>query len=82
MTIEIQQPRLEAMIRQRMASGHFLSIEDALLQALESAPLPEMPVRTHRTGADLIAAMQAMPYKDEIEFEHSRPHMPVRDVEF
>lgn len=82
MNIEVHKPRLEALIQQRMASGRFRSVEDALLQALEAAPFPEEEAQPRRTGADLVAAMQAMPYKDEIEFEHYRPHMPVRDVEF
>jgi len=82
MNIEVHQPRLEALIQQRMASGRFQSVEDALVQALESAPLPQEKTQSRRTGADLVAAMQAMPHKDEIEFEHSRRQMPVRDAEF
>ena len=39
--------------------------------------------RTERrlTGADLVAAMQASPYK-EIDLEPARDRLPVRDVEF
>ena len=83
MTIEVQQPRLQALIRQRMASGQFQTVEDALVQALEATPLPRSLHRNPapRTGAALVAAMQAMPHKD-IEFEHSRLPLLVRDVEF
>ncbi len=38
MNIEIHQPRLEALIQQRMASGQFQTVEDLLLQSLETAP--------------------------------------------
>jgi hypothetical protein len=85
MTIEIQDPELEALILDRMQSGAFQSIEDVLLRALKSfAPQPEhgvAPAKTvsGRTGADLVAAFQASPYK-EIDLEPARFPMPVRDV--
>jgi len=37
MTIEIHRPELEALIRERMKTGEFLTIEDALMQALKSS---------------------------------------------
>ncbi len=82
MSIEIHQPEIEALIQQRMASGAFHDVEEVLLYALKSAPAPAVSKQppSRRTGADLIAAMQAMPYKDSIEIEHSRPHLPVSDV--
>ena len=88
MTIEIQGPELEALILERMQLGAFPTIEDALLQALKSAPLPSgqgsagsngAPGRP--TGADLVAAMQASPYKD-LALEPTRDRLPVRDVAF
>jgi hypothetical protein len=83
MTIEIQKPELEALIRQRMESGGFHSVEDVLLQVLKSAPPAtelhaEAPIQT---GADLVAAMQASPYR-EISLEPARGPHPVRDVTF
>jgi Arc/MetJ-type ribon-helix-helix transcriptional regulator len=36
MTIEIQQPELEELITQRMATGRFQSVADLLLDALRS----------------------------------------------
>lgn len=87
MTIEIQKPELEALIRERMKKGAFQNVEDALLQALKSSPLPaEQDARLGNgtpapTGADLVAAMQASPYK-EIDLEPTRGRLPVRDVVF
>jgi Arc/MetJ-type ribon-helix-helix transcriptional regulator len=75
MTIEISSPEVEALIHQRMKSGSFSSPEDLIHHALRSSN-PEA-----RTGAALIAAMQASPHKD-IEIEPSRGPMPVRDVSF
>jgi hypothetical protein len=43
MTIEIHQPRLEALIERRMASGQFESVEDLLLQTLEASPVAQAP---------------------------------------
>ena len=38
MSIQIQQPELEAMIQERLDSGAFRSVEDVLMQALKSLP--------------------------------------------
>ena len=84
MTIEIRRPELEALIMERMKLGGFHNIEDALMQALETSPVSDANRATsaeRRTGADLIAAMQASPYR-EIEIEPTRYRMPVRDVTF
>jgi hypothetical protein len=40
MTIEIHEPELEALIARRMETGAFQDVEDVLLHALKSAPLP------------------------------------------
>jgi len=42
---------------------------------------PDWVERPERTGAELVAAMQAMPYQD-VDIEPLRPHMVVRDSEF
>jgi hypothetical protein len=73
MTIEITKPEVEALILQRMKTGAFVSPEDVILHALRTSP-PEK-----RTGAALIAALQASPHKD-IEIEPVRGPLPVRDV--
>jgi len=81
MTIEIHTPELEALIMQRMKSGGFLTVEEVLLQALKTPmPTAEQAGKTAtRTGADLIAALQASPYR-EIDIEPARYRVPVRDV--
>ena len=82
MTIEIHQPELEALILERMESGAFRNVEEVLMQALRSAPLAvRFSDLSNRTGAALVAAMQASPYK-ELDLEPSRPHLPVRDIAF
>jgi len=75
MTIEITSPDLEALIRQRMKAGSFGNPEDLLREVLRSSAVQEL-----RTGADLIAAMQACPYP-EVDIEPVRVPSPlVRDV--
>jgi hypothetical protein len=78
MTIEIHRPELEALILERMKSGGFGDIEDVIMQALKSAPLPAPDAAT---GADLVAAMQASPYR-EIDIQPLPTSLPVRDVRF
>jgi hypothetical protein len=81
MTIEIQKPELEALLRQRMESGGYHSVEDVLLQVLKSAlPASELQAEAPaHTGADLVAAMQSSPYR-EISIEPARGPLPVRGV--
>ena len=81
MTIEIHKPELEALIRDRMKSGAFQDFEDVLIQALKSAPPAAEEGATDKTGAELVAAMQASPYR-EIDLEPGRDRMPVRDIAF
>ena len=79
MTIEIHKPELEALILEWLRSGAFDSIEDVLMQALQGSPIPSK--KETRTGADLIAALQASPCKD-VELEPEKVFLPVRDIEF
>jgi hypothetical protein len=87
MTIEIHKPELEALIRERLKSGAFQNVEDVLMQALQSSPHSAggnsgpTEENSSPTGADLVAAMQASPYKD-IELEPLREHLPVRESSF
>jgi hypothetical protein len=80
MVIEIHKPELQALIQERMKTGVFQSIEDALIQALQKS-------REHyakseiRTGADLVAVMRASPY-NEIELEPLGICLPIRDTGF
>ncbi|HEY6349153.1 MAG TPA: hypothetical protein VI636_07070 [Candidatus Angelobacter sp.] len=79
MTIEIHRPELEALINERLRSGAFEDVEDVLMQALRGSAVPA--TKETRTGADLVAAMQACPYKD-IDLEPKKITMPTRDVTF
>jgi hypothetical protein len=81
MTIEIHRLELEALLMERMKAGAFQNVEDVIMQALETAPIPETRPATakKRTGADLIAAIQRSPYR-ELEIEPERYRIPVRDV--
>ena len=86
MTIEIQKPELEALILERMQKGGFASIEDALMQALEASPMVDErqgKSRDQRTGADLIAALQASPHRElNIEPPRIRLSISARNVTF
>ena len=83
--IHIQQPRIEALIQQRLTDGGFESVDDVLIQALTDAPLPVKVEQVHLTGtgADIVAAFQNSPFKElDIDFERVRGPMPVRHFEF
>ncbi|MFZ3264387.1 MAG: hypothetical protein WA172_10335 [Terriglobales bacterium] len=84
MTIEIHRPELEALIRDWMKTGAFPTVEDALIQALKSSPLPSEPgagsASPSSTGAVVLAALQASPYP-EIDLTPPRVRLDnVRDV--
>jgi hypothetical protein len=70
MVIEIQRPELEALIHERMMSGAFHDVEDVLIQALKSAPLPGGEIAAQGDegrpvmGTELVAAMQSSPLKE------------------
>ena len=53
MTIEITSPNVEALIQQHMQAGAFKTPEDLIRVVLRSS------ASETRTGADLIAALQA-----------------------
>jgi hypothetical protein len=91
MTIEIQRPELEALILERMQPGAYHpTIEDALLQALKSSPLPSgqgaagSNETAGHSGAALVAAMQASPLKEIARRTNRRPshRLTVPDVAF
>ena len=75
MTIEITKPEVEALIQQRLQSGAFSDPEDVILHALRFSEYSQP------TGAALIAAMEASPYR-EIDLEPARDRLPVRDITF
>lgn len=48
MIIEIHKPEFENLIRERMASGEFQTVEDVLMQALQSSLAVEQPAAPPR----------------------------------
>lgn len=83
-------PAQEAFLHQRVRSGRFATTDEAVREAvslLEDHESRSRPVTVRKflpsaelpTGASLVQAMQASPYK-EIDLESPRPHLPVRDV--
>jgi hypothetical protein len=74
MTIEIHQPELEALIRQRMESGAFRNVEDFLMQTLKPSGPGQSTPNTPRRRADgrksLAKLFAESPFKGlEIDFE-------------
>lgn len=75
MTIEIHEPKLETLIRERMASGRFQSIEDALLEALQSSDGTVNPPELPRPGKSLAQLFMESPLAGSgIEFERIRDY--------
>jgi hypothetical protein len=84
MLIEIQRPDLQALINERMRSGGFESAEEVLVEAFDLKPILEEEIAARslsRTGADLVAVMQASPFKDELP-ELRGERSPVREFVF
>jgi Arc/MetJ-type ribon-helix-helix transcriptional regulator len=73
MNIQITKPETEALIQQRLQSGRFADAEDLILHALRASE------SERATGADLVAAMQSSPFREE-EIEPARVCLPVRDA--
>ena len=68
MTIEIHEPELQALIAQRMETGAFQDVEDVLLHALKSAPLPLEP--TPNQGLVEVCAMVSG-LTDDVDFSRN-----------
>lgn len=66
----------------RRAERHHRSLQGELMAIIEAASNDDDDASSARpmTGADLVAALQASPYR-EIEIEPERIPMPVRDVD-
>lgn len=54
MSVVIHQPKIEALIEQRMASGAFQYVEEVLLHALKSAPIPTVEKHTKKNFAQFL----------------------------
>jgi hypothetical protein len=92
MTIEIQRPELEALLMERMKAGAFQNVEDVIMQALETAPIPEpQPTasRPRRHISEIIREnmsrvpaeiMATMPTDGASQHDHYIYGWPKRDV--
>ena len=78
--IEIQEPELEALIMERLYAGQFENVEQAVMDALKTAPPPKRPNLTDsgRKGSEIITAFQRCPVK-EFDFEPERLYSPISD---
>jgi len=91
MNLEIHKPELVQRVNAHIQTGHFLDADEVLEKALDAlegrTPLPLADTlqnqATNGSGADLITALQASPYRElDIEPARFRLSMPVRDVTF
>jgi len=89
MNIEIQKPDLAERVIATIRSGRYQNTDELLEKALDAlasreAPATGQPKDTdRRTGADLIAALQASPHRElDIEPPRILEAMPARDVTF
>ena len=76
MTLTISLSDEQAAALRAKAAAEGLSVEQWIRKLAEESP----GQHNNRTGADLIAALQASPYRD-IDIEPQRYRLPVRDVE-
>ena len=85
MNLEIHNPELVQRVNAQIQSGHFQDADELIEKALdalqEKAPAERAGTSPdRRTGADLIAALQASPYR-ELDIEPPRVRLTtVRDV--
>ena len=91
MSLEINKHELVQRVNAHIETGHFHDADEVLEKALDAlegrTPAPSSGHAANsgdqRTGADLIAALQASPYRElDIEPARFRLSMPVREVTF
>jgi Arc/MetJ-type ribon-helix-helix transcriptional regulator len=89
--LQIHKPELVQRVNAHIQTGRFHDADEVLEKALDAleekvtAPSRQPAAKSDdtRTGADLIAALQASPYRElDIEPNRFRLSMPVRDVTF
>jgi Arc/MetJ-type ribon-helix-helix transcriptional regulator len=79
MNLEIHKPELAKRVRAQIQSGHFQDADDLLekaLDALDEQSTAASPPAT-ATGAVLLAALQASPYR---EIDLTPPRVPLTNV--
>jgi Arc/MetJ-type ribon-helix-helix transcriptional regulator len=91
MNLEIHKRELVQRVKAYIQTGHFHDADDVLEKALDAlgekatAPSTGQAAKPDdtRTGADLVAALQASPHLDlDIEPARCRESTPLRDVTF
>jgi len=91
MNLEIHKPELLQRVNERIQAGDFHDADELIEKALDAleesvvAPSGRQPAESDdgRTGADLITALQASPYRElDIEPARFRLSTPARDVTF
>jgi hypothetical protein len=86
MNLEIREPELVQRVTERIQTGQFHDVDELLTKALdaldEKAPLPMSPVsaQAKKTGAAILAALQACPYP-EVDLTPPRVPIFVREIE-
>ncbi len=75
-----EEARLEAIAHAKGLSADAL-VREALQGILAAAPIPDGAPTDYATGALLVAAMQASPYR-EMDLEAVRTPLPTRNVAF
>ncbi len=78
MNIQIDQPKLEALIHQRMASGRYATVEDLLLRTLEASP--ETALRPNTERKSLAQLFAESPFRG-LDMEFPRDPSPLRLVD-
>jgi len=77
MNLEIHNPELAQRVRAQIQSGHFHDTDELIEKALDAL---DIQVAAAATGAVVLAALQASPYRD-IDLTPPRVSLPkVRDV--
>jgi hypothetical protein len=69
LTIQITQPEVEAIIRQRLDTGSFKDAEDVILQALRSSPNAAATSARRESIVDLFAKVRGL--ADDLDFSRN-----------
>jgi len=78
MNLEIHKPELAERVRAQIQSGHFQDADDLLEKALDALDEQSTNATSETaTGAVLLAALQASPYK---EIDLTPPRVPLTNV--
>jgi len=80
MNLEIHKPELAQRVRAQIQSGHFQDTDELIEKALDALDIQAATAPPTATGAAVLAALQASPYRD-IDLTPPRASLTkVRDV--